>query len=92
MLSQLVTMNQRSDENSKKNILKSFSNYKTLSLRKILEAFKTLSISVMKIEANILLTRVRLNKKIRDYRVKIMTLEEQHSVKLRILSTFQNQN
>ena len=42
----------------------------------------------MKIEANILLTRSRLNKKIRDYTARIMTLAEQHSIKLRILSTF----
>ena len=42
----------------------------------------------MKIEANILLTRSRLNKKTRDYIARIMTLAEQHSVRLRILSTF----
>ena len=57
-------------------------------LRKILEAFKTLSISVMKIEANILLIKLRLNKKIRDYTARIMILAEQHSIRLRTLSTF----
>ena len=47
-----------------------------------------MSISVIKIEANILLTRSRLNKKIRDYAARIMTLAEQYSVKLRISSMF----
>ena len=42
----------------------------------------------MKIEANILLIRLRLNRKIRDYVVKIITLAEQHSVRLKISSTF----
>ena len=38
----------------------------------------------MKIEANILSTRSRLNKKITDYTVRIMTLAEQYFVRLRI--------
>ena len=42
----------------------------------------------MKIEANILLTRLRLNRKIRDYIARIMTLAEQYSIRLRISSTF----
>ena len=57
-------------------------------LRKNLEAFKTLSILAIKIEANILFTRSRLNKKIRDYIVKIMTLAEQYLIRLRTSSTF----
>ena len=62
-----MTIDQRSNKSNKKNILKSFSNFK---IRKILKAFKTLSTLVIKIEANILLTRSRLNKKIRDYVIK----------------------
>ena len=42
----------------------------------------------MKIEVNISSTRSRLNKKIRDYTTRIMTLAEQHSVRLRTSSTF----
>ena len=49
-------------------------------LRKILEAFKILFILVIKIEANVLLTRSRLNRKTRDYTARIMTLAEQYSV------------
>ena len=51
-------------------------------LRKILEAFKTLLTSVMKIKANILSTRLRLNKKTRLYAARVMTLAEQHSIRL----------
>ena len=42
----------------------------------------------MKIEANVLLIRSRLNRKTRDYRARIMTLAEQYSVRLRIFNTF----
>ena len=49
---------------------------------------KILLILVIKIEANVLSTRSRLNKKIRDYVAKIITLAEQQSIRLRTLSTF----
>ena len=42
----------------------------------------------MKIEANLLLIRLRLNRKTRDYISKIITLAEQYFVKLKISSTF----
>ena len=42
----------------------------------------------MKIKVNILSIRSRLNKKIRVYIARIITLAEQHSVRLRISSTF----
>ena len=42
----------------------------------------------MKIKVNILSIRSRLNKKIRVYITRIMTLTEQHSVRLRTSSTF----
>ena len=42
----------------------------------------------MEIKANILSTRSRLNKKIRDYTARIITLAEQYSVKSRMLYTF----
>ena len=42
----------------------------------------------MKIEVNVFSIRTRLNEKIKDYIARIITLAEQYSVKLRILSTF----
>ena len=57
-------------------------------LRKILEAFKISFILAIKIEANVLLTRSRLNRKIRAYTARIITLAEQHFIRLRILNTF----
>ena len=42
----------------------------------------------MKIEANILSIKLRLNRKIRGFAARIMTLAEQHFVRLRTSSTF----
>ena len=57
-------------------------------LRKILEAFKTLSTSVIKIETNISSTRSRSNKKTRLYTARVITLAKQHFIRLQTLSTF----
>ena len=75
MLSYLITMHQKSDKSNKKNILQNFINYKTL-FWKILKAFKILFILAIKIEANVLSIKSRLNKKTRNYITRIITLTE----------------
>ena len=59
-----------------------------LALRKILKAFRTSPIAIMKIEANILSVEIRLNQKMQKLALRIMKMKKTHFTKLRTSSIF----
>jgi hypothetical protein len=63
-------------------------------LRKILEAFRTSSIAVMKIEADIVSVSVRFEKLCKNYALRILQMQNTHSVKQRVSfnSSFSSEN
>jgi len=58
------------------------------ALRKILGVFKTSPIGPMEIEANIPPPGIRLNKKIRNYALKVTQMEKNHPIRIRTPITY----
>src|SRR5438034_509751 len=75
-------------------LLDKFEKLQNSALRKILEAFKTSSIAVMKIEADIVPVSVRFEKLCKNYALRILQMQNTHSVKQRISfnSSFSSEN
>ena len=59
-----------------------------MTLRKILEAFKISSIITMKLKAAISFSKVRFKKICINYSLKIMQLFKNHSIRLRVSTSF----
>src|SRR5438045_7326425 len=70
--------------NNQKHLLKKFQKLQNQALRKILEVFKTSSVSVMKIEASLPPPKIRFNKICRNYAARILQMHENHSIRLRV--------
>ena len=74
--------------NDQKSYAQKFQKLQNLNLRKILEIFKTTSISIMKIEINIQSIKIRLNQKNQKLILQIMKLNQNHFIRLRIFWNF----
>jgi len=75
-------------------LLDKFEKLQNSALRKILEAFRTSSIAVMKIEADIASVSVRFEKLCKNYALRILQMQNSHLVKQRVSfnSPFSNEN
>ena len=65
-------------------LLDKFNKLQNQVLRRILEAFRTFSIAVMKIEAGILLVSIKFKKLCKNYALKILQMQDNHLVKKRV--------
>src|SRR5216117_880816 len=74
--------------NNQKHLLEKFQKLQNQTLRKILDTFKTSSISVMEIEASISFLKVRFNRICKNYVLRILQMHEKHSIRLRVSSDF----
>ena len=57
-------------------------------MKKILDTFKTSCVQLIKIEADIISTKVRLMQKNQKYALKIMQLSQQNSISIRLPDNF----
>src|SRR5204862_7579909 len=75
-------------------LLDKFEKLQNSTLRKILKAFRTFSIAVMKIEADIASVSVRFEKLYKNYALRILQIQNTHSVKQRVSfnSSFSSEN
>src|SRR5438034_3020408 len=75
-------------------LLDKFEKLQNSALRKILEAFRTSSIAVMEIEAGIVSVSVRFEKLCKNYALRILQMQNSHSVKQRVPfnSSFSSEN
>ena len=75
-------------------LLDKFEKLQNSALRKILEAFRTFSIAVMKIEAGIVPVSVRFEKLCKNYALRILQMQNSHPVKQRVSfnSSFSSEN
>ena len=69
--------------NDQKSYAEKFQKLQNLKLRKILKTFKTSSISIMEIEVNIQPIKIRLNQKNQKLALRIMKLDQRHSIRLK---------
>src|SRR5437762_6988416 len=74
--------------NNQKHLLKKFQKLQNQTLRKILEVFKTSSVSAIEIEVSLSSCKVRFNKICRNYAARILQMHEKHSIKLRVSFSF----
>src|SRR5436853_7699778 len=74
--------------NNQKNMLEKFQKLQNIVLRKMLGAFKTFLINAMKLEASISLPKVRFERICKNYAWRTLQMHENHSIKLRVLSSF----
>src|SRR5204863_4456523 len=65
-------------------LLNKFNKLQNSALLKILKAFKNSSVSVMKIEAALSSTKVRFDKLCKNYVLRILQMQDSHSVKQRV--------
>jgi len=63
----------------------------SITLRKILKAFRTLSIAIIEIETKLLLIDLRLQQKCDKYTIRLATLTKNYSTRMRISSSFTSQ-
>ena len=73
---------------NQKHLLEKFQKLQNQTLRKILDTFKTSSISVMEIEASISSSKVRFNRICKNYALRILQMHERHPIRLRVSSSF----
>ena len=78
--------------NNQKFLLDKYQKLQNLALRKILEAFKTSPIKAMKLEAAISSSKVRFNKTCMNYSLRIMQLFKNHSIRVRVSTSFPSYN
>ena len=69
-------------------MLEKFQKLQNIALRKMLGAFKTSPISAMEIEASLPPPKVKFNKICKNYALRILKMHENHSIKLRVSSSF----
>ncbi len=62
-------------------LLDKFNKLQNSALRRILEAFKTSSVSAMEIEALLSPTQVRFEKLCKNYALRILQMQDSHSIK-----------
>ncbi len=74
--------------NNQKYLLEKYQKLQNLILKKILGAFKTSLSMIMKLEAVILLFKVRFNRVCKNYTLRILQVSKSYLLKLRILSSF----
>ena len=67
-------------------LLNKFNKLQNSALLKMLEAFKNSSISAMKIEAALSPTQVRFEKLCKNYALRILQMQDSHSVKQKVTS------
>ena len=68
--------------------MQKYQKLQNLKLKKILKTFKISSITVIKIEVNILSIEIRLNKKNQKLTLRIIKMNNKHSTQLKILWNF----
>jgi uncharacterized protein YebE (UPF0316 family) len=78
--------------NNQKLLLDKYQKLQNLALRKILEAFKISSIMTMKLEAAISSPKIRFNKICMNYSLRIMQLFKNHSIRVRVSTSFSSYN
>jgi hypothetical protein len=71
-----------------KNLLKRYQKLQNNMLRKVLGAFKTSSIAVMKIEVSILPVRIRFEKICQNYAYRTLLLNQDHFIRKRASESF----
>src|SRR5438046_10464182 len=74
--------------NNQKHLLKRFRMIQNQALRKILEDLKTCSVSAMKIVVSMPSFTVRFNKICKNYALRTLQMHENHSIRLRVSSSF----
>ena len=74
--------------NNQKHLLDKYQKLQNAALRKILEAFKISSYMIMKLEATISSLKVRFNRLCKNYALRIMQIPKNHSIRLRVSSSF----
>src|SRR5216117_4230421 len=74
--------------NNQKHLLEKFQKLQNQTLRKILDTFKTFSVSVMKIEASISSLKVRFNRICKNYALRILQMHDKYSIRLKVSSDF----
>ena len=73
---------------NQKFLLDKYQKLQNLALRRILGAFKTSLIVVMKLEAAIFPSKIRFNKICMNYSLKIMQLFKNHPIRTRVSTNF----
>ena len=74
--------------NNQKYLLERFQKLQSQILRKILDVFKTSSISAMKIEASLPSPKIRFNKICKNYALRILQMHKKHLIRLRVSFSF----
>ncbi len=77
--------------NNQKSYLVKFRKLQNAALRKILSAFRTLSIDAMQIEAEISLMKMQLDQKCKNYAIWIVKLSKKHSIRKRTFILYSSQ-
>ena len=74
--------------NNQQHLLEKFQKLQNQALRKILEVFKTSSVSAIEIEVSLPSCKVRFNKICRNYAARILQMHEKHPIRLRVSFSF----
>src|SRR5204863_7221210 len=74
--------------NNQKNMLEKFQKLQNIVLRKMLDAFKTFPINIMKLEASISLSKIRFERICKNYAWRTLQIHENHPIRLRVSSSF----
>ena len=69
-------------------MLEKFQKLQNIALRKMLNAFKTSLINVMKLEASISSSKIRFERICKNYAWRTLQIHENHSIKERVSSGF----
>ena len=74
--------------NNQKYLLEKYQKLQNSALRKILEAFKNSLSIVIELEAAISSSKVKFNRICKNYALRIMQISKNHSIRLRVSSSF----
>jgi len=74
--------------NNQKNMLEKFQKLQNIALRKMLDAFKTSSINIMKLEASIPSPKIRFERICKNYAWRTLQMHENYPIRLRVSSGF----
>ena len=69
-------------------MLEKFQKLQNITLRKMLDAFKTSPINAMKLEASILLPKVRFERICKNYAWRTLQMHVNHPIRQRVSSSF----
>jgi hypothetical protein len=78
--------------NNQKYLLEKYQKLQNSALRKILKAFKTSFYMAMKLEAAIISSKARFNRICKNYALRIMQILKNHSIRLRVSTSFSSYN